>query len=170
MKSNSAQIPLLRTKLHRPPVPRDYVHRPRLTARLEDGRNHPLVLVSAPAGYGKSTLVGHWLDSVVNYTLTLPPDVPAATFWSMTVYDVATRCITVNETKQANRSSRMDLLENPGGSVTLYIGPDRPGGDKAKNWIQTLPGKGWFPYFRFYAPKKAFLDKTWILPDIEKAI
>ena len=87
----------------------------------------------------------------------------------MTVYDVATRCIIVNETKQADRSSRMDLLENADGSVTLYIGPDKPEGDKAKNWIQTMPGKAWFPYFRLYSPKKEFLDKTWILPDIEKA-
>ncbi len=41
--------------------------------------------------------------------------------------------------------------------------------DKAKNWIQTMAGKAWFPYFRLISAKKAFLDKSWILPDIEKA-
>ena len=112
---------------------------------------------------------GDWLDGGVNYTLQVPPNAPAKAFWSLTVYDVATRCIIINETKQADRSSRMDLLKNADGSVTLYIGPDKPAGDKAKNWIQTMPGKAWFPYFRLYSPKKAFLDKTWILPDIEKA-
>lgn len=112
---------------------------------------------------------GDWLDGGVNYTLNVPPNAPAEAFWSMTVYDVATRCIIVNETKQADRSSRTDLFVNKDGSVDLYIGPDKPEGDKAKNWIQTMPGKAWFPYFRLYSPKKAFLDKTWILPDIEKA-
>jgi len=111
---------------------------------------------------------GDWLDGGVNYVLRVPPNAPAEAFWSLTVYDVATRCIIINETKQADRSSRMDLLENADGSVTLYIGPDQPGGRKAKNWIQTMPGKAWFPYFRLYPPKKAFLDKAWILPDIEK--
>lgn len=110
-----------------------------------------------------------WLDGAVNYTLHVPPKAPAKAFWSMTVYDISTRCIIVNDTKQADRSSRMDLLTNADGSVDLYIGPDKPAGDKAKNWIQTKAGKAWFPYFRLYSPTKAFLDKTWILPDIEKA-
>ncbi|MHC4950065.1 MAG: DUF1254 domain-containing protein [Planctomycetota bacterium] len=112
---------------------------------------------------------GDWLDGGTNYTLHIPPKAPAKAFWSMTIYDVATRCIIINETKQADRSSRMDLLENADGSVTLYIGPDKPVGGKAKNWVQTMPGKAWFPYFRLYSPKQEFLDKTWILPDIEKA-
>jgi hypothetical protein len=48
------------------------------------------------------------------------------------------------------------------------MGPDALKG-KEKNWIPTVPGKAWFPYFRLYSPKKAFLDRTWVLPDIEKA-
>ena len=110
-----------------------------------------------------------WLDGAVNYALHVPPDVPAKTFWSVTVYDVATRAIIANDTKLADRSSRMDLLTNADGSVDLYIGPIKPEGDKANNWIQTMPGKAWFPYFRLYSPKQAFLDRSWILPDIEKA-
>jgi len=86
----------------------------------------------------------------------------------MTIYDVSTRCIIVNDTKLADRSSRMDLSTNADGSVDLYIGPSQPEGDKAKNWIQTMPGKAWFSYFRLYSPTQAFLDKTWVLPDLEK--
>lgn len=112
---------------------------------------------------------GDWLDGGTNYELNVPPNVPAELFWSLTLYDVATRCIIQNETKQADRSSRMDLLMNKDGSITLYIGPDKPMGDKANNWIQTMPNKAWFPYFRLYSPKQAFLDKTWVLPDIAKA-
>ena len=111
---------------------------------------------------------GDWLDGGVNYTLNVPANAPAQAFWSMTVYDVDTRGIIQNEQKIADRSSRMDLVENRDGSVTLHIGPDKPAGDKAKNWIPTVAGKAWFPYFRLYSPKKAFLDRTWILPDIEK--
>ena len=36
------------------------------------------------------------------------------------------------------------------------------------NWIQTVPGKGWFPIFRFYSPTEAYFDKNWKLNDIEE--
>lgn len=112
---------------------------------------------------------GEWLDGGRSYTLRVPPDAPAEALWSRTIYDVATRCPTINDTKQADPSSRMDLREGADGAVTLYIGPGKPSGDSAWHWIETLPGKGWFPYFRLYSPKKAFLDKSWVLPDIQKA-
>ncbi len=47
---------LLQTKLHRPPLPVDLVPRPRLTELLDPNTLPPLILTSAPAGYGKSTL------------------------------------------------------------------------------------------------------------------
>jgi LuxR family maltose regulon positive regulatory protein len=56
-------IPIIRTKLHRPPVARDLVCRKAMHVRLEEGGHQPLTLVSAPAGYGKSTLVSHWLET-----------------------------------------------------------------------------------------------------------
>ena len=62
----------------------------------------------------------------------------------------------------------MDLSMNKDGSVDLYIGPNKPQGDKVKNWIPTEAGRAWFPYFRLYSPKQAFLDRSWVLPDIEK--
>ncbi len=57
--------PLLRTKLYRPHLGGDIVPRPRLLERLEERRSRPLTLVSAPAGYGKTTLVASWLDKCV---------------------------------------------------------------------------------------------------------
>jgi hypothetical protein len=36
-----------------------------------------------------------------------------------------------------------------------------------KNWINTVPGKGWFPIFRFYGPLQSLFDKSWVLSDIE---
>ncbi|MGD8371693.1 MAG: DUF1254 domain-containing protein [Syntrophobacterales bacterium] len=111
---------------------------------------------------------GDWLDGGKNYVLHVPPDVPAEVFWSITLYDVDTRCLIINKQKIADRSSRMDLIKNKDGSVDIYLGPDAPKW-KEKNWIPTVAGKAWFPYFRLYSPKKAFLDRTWVLPDIEKA-
>ncbi|MFK5920813.1 MAG: DUF1254 domain-containing protein [Verrucomicrobiota bacterium] len=112
---------------------------------------------------------GDWLDGGTNYVLNVPADAPAEAFWSITLYDVDTRCLIKNEQQIADRSSLMDLLKNDDGSITIYIGPDKPAGDKSKNWIPSVGGKAWFPYFRLYSPKKAFLDRSWVLPDIEKA-
>lgn len=49
--------PLLTTKLFMPPVPRDWVRRPRLIDQVASGLTVRLTLVSAPAGYGKTTLI-----------------------------------------------------------------------------------------------------------------
>jgi hypothetical protein len=88
-------------------------------------------------------------------------------FWSVTVYDVDTRSPIDNEQQIADRSSRMDLIENDDGSVDIYFGPESPAG-KEKNWIPTVSGKGWFAYLRLYAPTEPYFDRSWPLPDIEK--
>jgi LuxR family maltose regulon positive regulatory protein len=54
-------IPLLTTKLYIPPVRPGRVPRPRLIARLEEGVKGPLTIISAPAGYGKTTLISDWV-------------------------------------------------------------------------------------------------------------
>ena len=50
-----------RTKLLRPRLAGDAVDRPRLLAALERGRDVPLLLLSGPAGFGKTTLLSQWL-------------------------------------------------------------------------------------------------------------
>ena len=52
--------PLLTTKLHIPPIRSELVSRPRLTERLNEGTTRKLTLVSAPAGFGKTTLLSEW--------------------------------------------------------------------------------------------------------------
>ena len=59
----SESILLIQTKPQRPRVPVDLVPRPRLTEWLDRSSQRPLILVSAPAGYGKSTLISCWLES-----------------------------------------------------------------------------------------------------------
>src|SRR2546423_14766483 len=53
--------PLLETKLHVPRWRRGLVARPRLSERLSRGAESALTLVSAPAGFGKTTLLAEWL-------------------------------------------------------------------------------------------------------------
>ncbi len=53
--------PILATKLYIPPPRPDIVIRPRLIERLNEGLRRNLVLISAPAGFGKSTLVSEWI-------------------------------------------------------------------------------------------------------------
>ncbi len=53
-------IPLLTTKLYIPPARPGLVPRPRLTQRLNQGLDRKLILISAPAGFGKSTLLSEW--------------------------------------------------------------------------------------------------------------
>jgi len=67
-------IPLLQTKLYIPPVRPERVSRPRLIERLDEGLDlgHRLTLVSAPAGFGKTTLLSEWLRGM-EARRTLPP-------------------------------------------------------------------------------------------------
>ena len=111
---------------------------------------------------------GGLLDGGKSYRLHVPPNPPAKDFWSVTAYDEATRSFVVSPTKHTDLSSRKpDLAKNADGSVDVYFGPAEPKGHE-KKWVQTVPGKGWFAYFRFYAPTEAFFDKSWALLDIEK--
>ncbi len=55
---------LLRTKLVLPPVRAKQVGRPRLIEKLKSGLDKALIMVSAPAGYGKTTLVSGWLREI----------------------------------------------------------------------------------------------------------
>src|SRR5579872_483738 len=56
--------PLLQTKFYAPKLRRGLVPRPRLTDRLNRGAELKLTLISAPAGFGKTTLLADWLAAV----------------------------------------------------------------------------------------------------------
>jgi LuxR family maltose regulon positive regulatory protein len=59
-------VPLLATKLYIPPVRTGLVSRPRLIERLNAGLHRKLTLVSAPAGFGKTTLLSEWVSEIQN--------------------------------------------------------------------------------------------------------
>src|SRR5947209_1028554 len=61
-KGRTSEQVLLVTKLARPSVGADLVSRPRLVNQLQLGIQHPLTLIAAPAGFGKTTLLSTWLE------------------------------------------------------------------------------------------------------------
>ncbi len=64
MSDDHRASPLIQTKFHLPSPRRNLVARPRLQARLAGAADAKLILVSAPAGFGKTTLVSAWLGTV----------------------------------------------------------------------------------------------------------
>ncbi len=83
--------PLIETKLHKPSPRRNLVARPRLHARLANALDARLVLVSAPAGFGKTTLITEWLGTVADNGVAVAwlsldeRDNDPAVFWSYVI-------------------------------------------------------------------------------------
>lgn len=104
------------------------------------------------------------------YRLHVPPDVPVAQFWSLTLYSEDTRRPYDNGGTEIRSlsfdSGDTQLQHNDDGSIDLYVGPTPPVGSES-NWMKTLDQDGWFVYFRLYAPMEPFFNKTWTLPDFE---
>lgn len=82
--ADGGQQVLLATKLHVPRAHPDFVPRPRLTASLDAGLARGVILVSAPAGFGKTSLLADWTcrsrRSVAWLSLD-PGDNDPARFW-----------------------------------------------------------------------------------------
>ena len=68
--------PLLATKFYIPPTRSELIPRPRLTERLDDGLQGKLTVVSAPAGFGKTTLLSEWVRGSERPTASGPPTSP----------------------------------------------------------------------------------------------
>jgi LuxR family transcriptional regulator, maltose regulon positive regulatory protein len=83
--------PVIATKLYVPKVRRGLVARPRLLERVGRGTESRLTLVSAPAGFGKTTLLAEWLgeapgeDRAVAWLSLDPADSEPASFWTYVV-------------------------------------------------------------------------------------
>ena len=56
---------------------------------------------------------------------------------------------------------------NLDGSTDFYFSPTAPKGNE-KNWLRTVPGKGYLVIFRLYGLLQPFYDRTWKLSDMEK--
>lgn len=110
---------------------------------------------------------GHYLDGGKTYRLHLPAPIPAKDFWSLLLYDPQTRAMLQTDQQFPSTGSQEEgLVANPDSSVDVYFGPQPPPGKQA-NWVQTVPGKGWFVALRLYGPLEPWFDQTWQPGEIE---
>lgn len=113
---------------------------------------------------------GNSLDGSKTYKIHLPPDVPAADFWSFTIYDNQTRAMLQTDDRFPGIDSNKEGLKpNSDGSYDIYFGPEPPQG-KENYWLQTDPGadgnpKGFNIILRLYGPLDPWFKKTWIPGD-----
>jgi len=111
---------------------------------------------------------GEPFDGARSYRLAVPPNAPVQQYWSVTAYDRQTHAL-IRNVARASRSSQIpELQKNADGSIDIYFGPTAPAG-KESNWVPTEPGRKFELMFRAYAPTKALMEKTWVLPDVAKA-
>jgi hypothetical protein len=114
---------------------------------------------------------GEYLDGSKTYKVTLPPNIPAAKFWSFTLYDNQTRSMLQTPQRYPRAGSQSypgpAAATNPDGSTTVYFAPTKPAGVNEGNWIQTDPTKGWNTLFRLYSPLEPFFTKQWRPSEIE---
>jgi len=128
-------------------------------------------------GIGSQYLIGmldsnkEYFDGAKTYKVRLPKGIPQANFWSFTLYDNQTRSML--DTPQRYPRAGSQSYPSPAaeasadGSTTVYFGPKQPEGIKRGNWIQTMPGKGWFTILRLYSPLEPFFTKQWRPSEIE---
>jgi hypothetical protein len=101
------------------------------------------------------------------YRLNLPPNIPAGNFWSVTLYEAENASGLANGQPFPSLGSRDKPVMNADGSTDVYFGPSAPAG-KERNWLATVPGKGYFAILRLYGPTEAAIDKSWKPGDIQK--
>jgi hypothetical protein len=129
-------------------------------------------LISTTPGQGTAYLTafrdekGSYLDGAKSYRLRVPANIPVKRFWAVTAYDVATRCL-LDSGGQITVSSLGGPEVNADGSVDVFFGSEAPQG-KEKNSVITDPDEGFFLVFRFYGPTEGYIEKTWVLNDLER--
>ncbi|NJN46376.1 MAG: DUF1214 domain-containing protein, partial [Candidatus Competibacteraceae bacterium] len=83
------------------------------------------------------------------------------------VYDNQTRSMLQTDQQFPSIGSKnKDIVINADGSVDVWFGPTAPKGHE-KNWVQTVPGRGWSVLLRLYGPGKSWFDKTWTPGEFE---
>lgn len=130
-------------------------------------------MLSQTPGKGAKYMIGFTdsdgtpLVGANNYSLKLPANIPAANFWSVTLYEAENASGLANGQPYPSLGSRDKPAQNADGSTDVYLGPKAPEG-KQGNWLATVPDRGYFVIIRLYGPTEAAINKSWKPGDIEK--
>ncbi len=130
-------------------------------------------MISKVPGKGAAYMIsftdsqGKPLVGANSYILHLPSNIPAANFWSVTLYEGANASGLENGQSFPSLGSRNKPKQNPDGSTDIYFGTNAPKG-KQSNWMATPKDKGYFAILRLYGPTQNYLDKSWKPDDIKQ--
>jgi hypothetical protein len=127
-------------------------------------------MLSKIPGKGAAYMIafaGDPLSGGSDYKLTLPADIPAANFWSVTLYEAENASGLANGQPFPSLGSRDKPVQNADGSTDLYLGAKAPDGKDA-NWLATVPGRGYFTVLRLYGPTEAAISRAWKPGDIDR--
>ena len=111
------QIPILATKLFIPPLKPGLVHRSRLIEKLNLGLNKKLTLVSAQAGFGKTTLVSHWINDQKRPAAWLSMDEGHNDLTRFLIYLVAA----LQKISSEIGSGSLSIIKSPQGAQTELV-------------------------------------------------
>lgn len=138
------------------------------TSAYSDSPGMVVNMVGAGAKYPATSrdADGNFLDGAQAYKMNLPAKIPAALFWSVTVYDGLTASGLDNGQPLPSLNQMDKPHQNADGSTDIYFGPESPG--ENKNWLRTVPGKGYFAIIRLYGPTQPFFDQSWKPSDLHK--
>ena len=108
---------------------------------------------------------GNHFDGGKSYRLHVPANPPAAAFWSL---DALRQRNPFHGPEPDERRGPLVLRRTPDERRRLVrpvLRADHAG--QESNWLETVPGRGFYPMFRLYSPTAPLFDGTWTLPDVE---
>ncbi len=108
---------------------------------------------------------GHALSGVHDYVMHFPPGQlpPNHAFWSLTMGDAKNQFV-ANPLNRYSVSDRSGLVQNPDGSVDIYIQKAAPAGHEF-NWLPA-PAGNFILWLRVYIPGQAILDGKYTVPPV----
>lgn len=110
---------------------------------------------------------GRYFEGGKTPKVTIPAPVPAALFWSFSIYDNQHRSFLETDQKLAGIDCTFPAMKKKRRRVGNGVVQSERARRAEGNWVQTVPGKGWFTMFRLYGPLQPWFDKTWKPGDFE---
>ena len=111
---------------------------------------------------------GNYLSGGASYKLHFPPDVPAANFWSVTLYDLQNGFFIPNDRKKYSVGENAGMKLDENGGIEIHVAAEKPQGVPEENWLPiNRKDEVMDLLLRIYVPDLEKM-KTWKAPKAEK--